>query len=657
MCSKPSLLLLLWSGAMLTLVLPVFCEPNFNPAKVRVTEPTDSGGVNDSCNDDIACLTMATQDRLGLDAIRSLHRQLDDDADGAIDLSESDDFLREELKYEKGAEKRQKAFHQNDDMYISVKDLWDAWVKSEVHNWTVEQTCDWLSTSVELPQYVPNFIQHRVTGAHLPRLAVTNNMQILTNVLGIKDPIHKQKIALKAMDVVLFGPPKDSVTHLKDLVLITLLLGALIGFWYVYNQNKSSTLHLKRMMRDMEGLQKAETAYEDLQKELEKAKQVQEFVITEKANLEKQLQEQQIKDENSSVLKSSYSNLEISQLKTEIESLRGELARAEGELDDRCWTPPHGLQQWLQLTHEVENKSYIKKKLSAEKQLQQAREACEKLRKKRSSLVGAFVSTHGKSIDDVDRSIVEARTSLNEVTQELAERVHRWKQIETLCGFNIINNNGLSHLENMLYRNVVNGRNFSLRGRMSSQDDLEDDSSQYSVCVGPGTSYQDLGACENSGQWRDNGQDSSGSDQLECVDEEQQTRSLDTKPCFILGEDICDLKQPQQSVQTSDSTPKSHNIDSNQLTSEQVVVPGTFRHSNSDSSLDPKYRKISKVSSRSDIVLVSPTPSEVSVKRIKRHKLFPIFLSAKSKAAKSYQNSENTNVNNDKAIKSSKQKS
>lgn len=32
-------------------------------------------------------------------------------------------------------------------------------------------------------------------------------MQLLS-VLGIKDPIHKQKIALKAMDAVLFGPPK-----------------------------------------------------------------------------------------------------------------------------------------------------------------------------------------------------------------------------------------------------------------------------------------------------------------------------------------------------------------------------------------------------------------------------------------------------------------
>lgn len=84
-----------------------------------------------------------------------------------------------------------------------------------------------------------------------------------------------------------------------------------------------------------------------------------------------------------------------------------------------------------------------------------------------------------------------------------------------------------------------------------------------------------------------------------------------------------------------------------------------FRHSKSDSNMDPKNKKISKVTSRPETTgLVSPTPSEVSVKRIKRHKLFPIFLSAKSKAAaKSYQNTDDPNVNNNKAIKSSKQKS
>jgi stromal interaction molecule 1 len=56
---------------------------------------------------------------------------------------------------------------------------------------------------------------------------------------------------------------------------------------------------------------------------------------------------------------------------------------------------------------------------------------------------------------------------LNEVTQELQERVHRWKQIELLCGFNIINNSGLQYLESVLYRGTANGRG-SVRGKFAS---------------------------------------------------------------------------------------------------------------------------------------------------------------------------------------------
>lgn len=96
-------------------------------------------------------------------------------------------------------------------MHISVKELWEAWLRSEVHNWTVDQTTEWLAQSVQLPQYVHLFRLHKVTGKVLPRLAV-NNMHYVSNVLGIKDPIHKQKIALKAMDAVLFGPPRGKPT-------------------------------------------------------------------------------------------------------------------------------------------------------------------------------------------------------------------------------------------------------------------------------------------------------------------------------------------------------------------------------------------------------------------------------------------------------------
>lgn len=62
-----------------------------------------------------------------------------------------------------------------------------------------------------------------------------------------------------------------------------------------------------------------------------------------------------------------------------LQMLKLELQRAEGELEDRCWSPPAGLQHWLQMTHEIENKAYTNKKIAAEKQLQQAREAVTEL--------------------------------------------------------------------------------------------------------------------------------------------------------------------------------------------------------------------------------------------------------------------------------------
>ncbi|GBP45063.1 Stromal interaction molecule homolog [Eumeta japonica] len=253
----------------------------------------------------------------------------------------------------------------------------------------------------------------------------------------------------------------------KDWLLASLLLGALGGGWIAVRASRASKQHIARMEMDMEQLRKAEVALDNMQRELEQARLEQENVATEKKNLEKKLREAG----DPPLLNSTSSDLEVSQLKAELEMLRAKLRRAEDELEDRCWMPPPGLQQWLQLTHEIENRAYLRKKQQADAQLQHAREACEKLCKKRSNVIAAFVSTHGKSIDDVDRSIVEARTALNEVTQELQERMHRWKQIERLCGFNIINNSGLQVLEGMLYRNV-NGRSAGRVRMNSSQDDL-----------------------------------------------------------------------------------------------------------------------------------------------------------------------------------------
>ena len=59
------------------------------------------------------------------------------------------------------------------------------------------------------------------------------------------------------------------------------------------------------------------------------------------------------------------------------------------------------------------------------------------MKRKRSSLVGAFVSTHGRSIEDVDKSIMEAKSAMMELTQ--VSRIIIWcadsNLLDYLVGF------------------------------------------------------------------------------------------------------------------------------------------------------------------------------------------------------------------------------
>lgn len=64
--------------------------------------------------------------------------------------------------------------------------------------------------------------------------------------------------------------------------------------------------------------------------------------------------------------------------------------------------------------------------------------------------MGSFRVAHGSSIDDVDNRILAAKSALAEVTHDLQERALRWKQIESLCGFTIVNNRGLEYLQSTL---------------------------------------------------------------------------------------------------------------------------------------------------------------------------------------------------------------
>ncbi|KAF3693174.1 Stromal interaction molecule 1 Precursor [Channa argus] len=408
---------------------------------------------------------------------------MDDDANGNVDVAETDGFLREDLNYHDPKAKHN-SFH-GDDQFISVEDLWNAWKGSEVYNWTVDKVVEWLISYVELPQYVDAFRKMNFNGSAMPRLAVKNTTLTLS-ILKILDRSHVQKLQLKALDTVLFGPPLiNRHNHLKDFMLVVSIVIGMGGCWFAYIQNRYSKDHMKKMMKDLEGLQRAEQSLHDLQQKLQIAQEEHRTVEVEKVNLE-----QKMRDEISAAKQEAQRLRELREgtvnelsrqkyAEEELDQVRMALKKAEKELESRSsWSPPESLQKWLQLTHEVEVQYYNIKKQNAERQLLVAKEGAEKIKKKRNTLFGTFHVAHSSSLDDVDHKILAAKQALGEVTAALRERLHRWQQIEILTGFTIVHNPGLPSLASALNLDptFVGGRATTQHFIMSDDmDDLDED--------------------------------------------------------------------------------------------------------------------------------------------------------------------------------------
>ncbi|KAM9019531.1 stromal interaction molecule 1 isoform 9-T10 [Ara ararauna] len=269
-------------------------------------------------------------EQLSFEAVRNIHKQMDDDANGNVDVEESDEFLREDLNYHDPTVKHS-TFH-GEDKLISVEDLWKAWKTSEVYNWTVDEVVQWLITYVELPQYEETFRKLQLSGHAMPRLAV-NNATMMGTVLKMTDRSHRQKLQLKALDTVLFGPPLlTRHNHLKDFMLVVSIVIGVGGCWFAYIQNRYSKEHMKKMMKDLEGLHRAEQSLHDLQERLQKAQEEHRSVEVEKVHLEKKLQDE-----------ISIAKQEAHRLRELREGTENELSRqkyAEQELEQR---PPGGM--------------------------------------------------------------------------------------------------------------------------------------------------------------------------------------------------------------------------------------------------------------------------------------------------------------------------
>ncbi|XP_061761105.1 stromal interaction molecule 2-like isoform X2 [Nerophis ophidion] len=368
-------------------------------------------------------------------------------------LLSTQEFIIEDMKQQ---QTHKHSHLHREDQHITVEELWKGWKSSEVHNWTQDQVLRWLREFVELPQYEKNFKDFKVNGNTLPRIAA-NEASFLSSQLRVHDQRDKQKLNIKALDVVLFGAPtRPPHNYMKDLLLMVSVVMGVGGCWFAQVQNKSSKVHISKMMKDLESLQRAEQSLLDMQEQLERAQEEKRNVAEEKQNLEEKMRDEIMDAQEEAYRLQELRQGAVSELsrlryaEEELVQVRGALKQAEKDMW-ASWSASDALQQWLQLTHEVEVQYYNVKKHSAELQLATAKEEAERIKKKRSSVLGTLHVAHSSSLDQVDHKILAAKNALSDVTACLRERLHRWQQIERVCGFPVIRNPGLANLTAQLY--------------------------------------------------------------------------------------------------------------------------------------------------------------------------------------------------------------
>ncbi|KAL3090230.1 hypothetical protein niasHS_006682 [Heterodera schachtii] len=351
----------------------------------------------------------------GFLAIKAIHAVLDDDNSGSIDRFESADFLKEDLKFG-GSDKirRENAFHSNDEA-ITVDDLWENWFQAEERGWTNKQVVEWLTNQVKLPQYANGFLSAEVTGLDLPKMAVQNS-SFLSTKIGIKNYVHRQKLQLKALDLVLFGF-QDTSSIAKDIALAG-LLGLLVAVLVIFKKHKN------RSKKQMEELSTVLNKLRDME--------------TDFAGVQNRLEDENLKRQPSS---EESENIEL--LRNQLRELENERRIAEENIFGEGFS--YNLQPLLRRTYEMEWAYLYQQKLDCLHEMGEAKEFVDKMRRKQMSFVNSLKLATGATsgTDGIDNKIFAVKARMEKIKIALDECIQRWTEIETICGFSITDPYGM----------------------------------------------------------------------------------------------------------------------------------------------------------------------------------------------------------------------
>ncbi|PAV91852.1 hypothetical protein WR25_15606 isoform B [Diploscapter pachys] len=374
------------------------------------------------------------RDAEGYKAISEIHREMDDDHSGSIDRKETTGFMMEDMQMRQSDRARkEQAFHGNDDA-ITIDDLWEAWFESKERAWSVEEIAEWLLNVVNLPMYVDKFKELKIDGAYLPRLAM-QNQTFMVNKLDIRSSVHRQKLRLNALDVVLFGH-RDHSNRIKDIALaLSLVLLSAFILLYIRLQKKSSQEKQELSSRLMQ-LKSMEDEFQHAQKNWN---------------------EERSKRSNSE--ETGISQIEVENLKIQLEEAERRHVLNHSffintvlEQHGVGGGTPLALQPLLRKTCENELVFLEKQRQDCVNEMKDAIEMVDRLQKKQSSVLSSIRLATGQqsSSDQVDSKIFALKSRMEKIHSLTKETQERWMQIESLCGFPLLYLNDIYVFESLI---------------------------------------------------------------------------------------------------------------------------------------------------------------------------------------------------------------
>uniref|UniRef100_A0A1I8IKQ9 EF-hand domain-containing protein n=1 Tax=Macrostomum lignano TaxID=282301 RepID=A0A1I8IKQ9_9PLAT len=399
--------------SMLVLIVAVAAASQSRPAYYLASQSQPANPAESSLDDGTAAVAacrfavdarVCRLDAASLEALRRLHAALDDDKDGSVDAAELDGFAREELSQVHSFERvysgsdaagRSPADTAAAAAFGSRKggggkgnalDLWRAWRASEMHNWTVEEVCSWLSAHASLGQLVPLARELGIDGPHLPLLTELSPHPSVAPLAQALSPTEKRKLTIRATDLVLFGPPGNR--------------------------------QRRRVFAELDSLHHAERSLGDLQEKLSRSEQQRELDRAERLRL------QDIYQKEIDSLKAEAGRLSSQRLNTTETDLAEKLRLAEQEvcqlraaLETESQRRPAAAavspELWtlLQLTWESELRYCRQNWQQAELRLAKASEGLERLRRKQNSAIGVLRGAFNSAemVGTFEMSIAEAK--------------------------------------------------------------------------------------------------------------------------------------------------------------------------------------------------------------------------------------------------------